>query len=39
LNGSQYARVEPSEVAGESESVVALWDAVFGPPSAATVAG
>ena len=35
LNGSQYARVEPAEVVGESESVVALWDALFAPPPAA----
>lgn len=35
LNGAQYARVEPAEVAGESDAVVALWDAVFGVAAAA----
>jgi len=30
LNGAEYARVEPAEVAAESEAVRALWKAVFG---------
>jgi [glutamine synthetase] adenylyltransferase / [glutamine synthetase]-adenylyl-L-tyrosine phosphorylase len=37
LNGAPYARVEPAEVAGESDAVVKLWDAVFGPPPAVAV--
>ncbi len=30
LDGAQYARVEPAEVAGQAEATRALWDAVFG---------
>ena len=33
LNGSEYARVEPAEVAGESAAVQALWRSVVAPAS------
>jgi hypothetical protein len=33
LNGAEYARVEPAEVAGESAAVQALWRSVVAPAS------
>ena len=35
LNGAPYARVDPAEVAGESEAVQALWQQLFGAAAAA----
>jgi len=35
LNGAEYARVDPAEVASDSEAVQALWHQVLGAPQAA----
>ena len=39
LNGAEYARVEPGEVAAESTAVSRLWDAVFETSEDAAPAG